>query len=511
MRTIKPYIDALLKIWQENSPAARIGILLLAALCVVSIAGVGYWSIQPNYVVLVSDTDSDKVDKVIDALDKAGIEYQLSGAGGNLLVDKRDYAKARLLARKGGVDDASAFSGGNLGGAFGSPTERRNLARIQKQHNIAATIKKMTIVEHADVHLNVPDKGPFERKTSAPSASVLLTLRPGTALTDQQASSIASFVAFAVEDLRPEAVQITDKDGRSYTVPDEQVHKIASQVEYTAEAERKLARKAETQLLHFLGYGNASVQVSMDLTFSEGSKTVTKYDPEGKVASEEDLETQTTNDVEQAAVGTAGVAANLQTRNRGSSDSVQSKRENIKTSYLVPKTEEIEANSTPIRNFMTVSVLVNSGAEGVAGEDGTVLAGLDKRVADIVKNAVGFQEESDTISVEFLPFPDSGVALDPVAAPFNWQQLTSIIEKASLGVAAGLAFLMGIMLLRRFKPPQQTEDAAAGPSMDRERLESVQQLSSLIKDHPEVFTQMVQSWSGGAARDQQTPPQRKAA
>lgn len=508
MKLIKPYIDALLKIWQENSPAARIGILLLAALCVVAVLGVGYWSIQPEYVVLVSETESDKVDKVIDALDKAGIEYELSGAGGNLLVDRRDYAKARLLARNHGVADTAGLTNGSLGGAFGSPTERRNLARIQKQQNLAATIKKITIVDHADVHLNIPDKGPFERKSSPPSASVLLTLRPGTHLSEGQASSIASFVAYAVEDLRPEAVQITDKEGRSYTVPDEQAHQISSQVEYVAEAERKLAKKAETQLLHFLGYGNASVQVSLDFTFTQGKRTITKYDPEGKVPNEEDLISETTSNAEQPPVGTAGVASNLQTRRRGSTN-VQSKTENIKTSYLVPKTEETEANSTPVRNFMTVSVLVNSLAEGVLGEDGAPVAGLDKKVESIVSSAVGFKEDSDTISVEFLPFPESGWSGQPVATPFNWKQLTALIEKASLGIASGLAFLMGLLLLRRFKPVDDQQPSESELQMDRERIESVNQLSNLIKEHPEVFTQMVRSWSGSDVQDELS--QRKAA
>ncbi len=476
----------------------------------VAIGGVGYWSIQPSYVVLVSESESEKVDKVIDALDKAGIEYQLSGAGGNLLVDKRDYAKARLLARSNGVASAADQASGSLGGAFGSPTERRNLARLQKQQNLAATIKKMTIVDHADVHLNVPNKGPFERKTSAPSASVLLTLRPGERLSDQQASSIASFVAFAVEDLRPEAVQITDKDGRSYTIPDEQVHQISSQVEYVAEAERKLAKKAETQLLHFLGYGNASVQVNLDLTFTHGSKTTTSYDPDGKVPTEEDLVSETTSNADEPAVGSAGVASNLQTRRRGAgSTNIQSKTENIKTSYLVPKTEETEANSTPIRNFMTVSVLVNSDAEGVKSEDGSLLAGLDQKVTSIVKNAVGFKDDADTISVEFLPFPSAGLSLDPVAAPFDWSRLTSIIENASLAIAAGLAFLMGVLLLRRFRPMPEQETSSRGPQLDRERLESVNQLSSLIKDNPEVFTQIVRSWSGTEGQDKSS--QRKAA
>ena len=367
----------------------------------------------------------------------------------------------------------------------------------------------MTIVDHADVHLNIPDKGPFERKRAEPSASVLLTLRPGERLTDQQASSIASFVAFAIEDLRPEAVQITDKDGRSYTVPDEQTHQINSQVEYVAEAESKLARKAETQLLHFLGYGNASVQVNLDFTFTQGSRTTTKYDPDGKVPAEEDLVSEMTTNADEPAEGAAGVASNLQSRRRASTTNVESKTENIKTSYLVPKIEETEANSTPVRNFMTVSVLVNSAAAGVTQQDGSLAVDLDQKVTAIVKNAVGFKDETDTISVEFLPFPDTGLSLDPVATPFNWSQLTSIIENASLAIAAGFAFLIGFLLLRRFRPLPERDQSVAGTQLDRERLEHVNQLSTLIRDHPEVFTQIVRSWSG--VESQATPSQRKAA
>ena len=496
---MKPFIDSLLKIWQENSPASRIGILLLAAVCVVAIGGVGYWSLQPNYVVLISDQDGDKVDKVINALDKAGIAYQLSGAGGNLMVDQRDYASARLIVRKQGISESASMTAGTLGGAFGSPTERRNLARIQKQQSIASTIKKMSVVDHADVHLNIPDKGPFERKTSKPSASVLLTLRPEAELTEYQASSIATFVAFAVEDLKPEAVQITDKDGRSYTIPDEGVHQINSQVDYINEAERKLAHKAEEQLLHFLGFGNASVQVTLDLTFTNGSTTTTKYDPEGKVASEEDIESETTTNQPVEDGGAAGIASNLQTRSRNSSN-VESKTENLRSTYLVPKTEETVSNSTPVRNFMSVSVLVNSDTAVAKQEDGTMTPGLDKRVEDIVKNAVGFRTDTDTISVEFLPFPSLDDGSEVIVPPFNWAKLTTIVEKASLAIASFLALILGFMLLRRVGPIAEDQSGESNVNMNQSRRENVSQLSSLIKDNPEAFREVVRAWAGADAQ-----------
>lgn len=468
-------------------------------LCVVAVGGVGYWSIQPNLVVLISDAESAKVDSVIDALASAGIDYQLSGAGGTLLVDSRDFAKAKLLARSKGVVSDADQSVGGLSSAFVSPSQERDNARIHKQRTLEATIAKLSVVDRADVHLNIPRRSPFERETSPPSASVLLTLLPGQRLTEHQAQSIAKFVAFAVEGLQPESVQITDKDGHSYNVQDKDAQAIASQVAYLASAEQKLARKAETQLLHFVGYGNANVEVSLDLTFTNGSTKKITYDPEGQVVSQEDVISETRESKDEAAQGMAGAASNLQTQNRGR-DRIQSKTENIKTSYLVPQTEETNLQNTPTKNYMTVSVLVNSNAPSLQGPDGALLPGIEERVTQIVKNAVGFQEESDTISLEFLPFPTSEFS-QPATPPFNWEQVNELLKNASLAIGAVLALIIGLLLLRRYQPAYAAENQDHAQSLDRGRSQEVSQLSELVRKHPEVFKQVVRSWAGGQRED----------
>ena len=507
MNNIKPYIDALLRIWHENSPAGRVGIVLMAVVGAVVIGGVGYWSVQPSYVVLVSEADSEKMNRVIDALDRENIKYTIGGAGGNLMVDQRDFAKAKMIARSNGVS-SSGQSSGVFGSAFGTPTERRNQARLQKQNQLAATIAKMNVVDQADVHLNVPDKGPFERKKSKPTASVLLTLHADAQLSEQQATSIASLVAFAVEDLQPTDVQITDKDGNIYSVPNEDVQHITNQVEFVTHAEKRLAHKAEEQLYHFLGHGNASVQVSLDYSFKSGSTTSKTYDPNGKVAQEEDIMSQSTTGKDDGP-GPAGVASNLQSR-RQRSGTIEEKTENIKTSYLVPVTEETTANTTPVRNLMTVSVIVNSRAEGLANEDGTMLPGVDQKVTSIVKNAVGFREESDVISVELLPFPEVDLEGAIPAAPFEWGNVISIVEKASIAIAAILAFLMGMMLLKKLNPIAESAQIDA-KEVDHERMENVTQLSTLVREHPEVFERIVRVWSGNDEGEQELRNESKAA
>ncbi|MEM8736636.1 MAG: hypothetical protein AAGG44_20570, partial [Planctomycetota bacterium] len=251
MKSLKPYIDAILAVWQDNTPAARVGLVLLASLCIVAVGGVGYWSVQPNYVVLVSGSESDKIEAVISALAKENIDYDHSQPG-ILKVDQRDYARARLLARSSGVATEMPGASGSMGGVFSSPTERRNLARQQRERDLEAMIKRLEMVEQAGVKLNIPERGAFERKTSKPTASVLLTLKPDLKLSELQAMSIAKLVAYAVEDLDPTAVQITDKLGNSYTTPDDETHQINNQVEYAQMQERALVNKAERQLLKFL-------------------------------------------------------------------------------------------------------------------------------------------------------------------------------------------------------------------------------------------------------------------
>ena len=140
---------------------------------------------------------------------------------------------------------------------------------------------------------------------------------------------------------------------------------------------------------------------------------------------------------------------------------------------------------------------------------------MDEQVTAIVKNAVGFRTETDTISVEFLPFPSSEPETTIVAAPFNWTQLTTIIEKASLAIAAGLAVLLVFLLIRRIDPVAQTSVESSSGQLDRERMESVNQLSNLIKENPEAFAQVIRAWAGAESTETasvtDTAPQRRAA
>jgi flagellar M-ring protein FliF len=443
-------------------------------------------------VTLFSDEDPATISLVVDELDRKGIQYELGGAGGVVRVDRRDLAKARIVAANAGVANSLPGSPSMSGSMWLDPNERKTMELRQQEKNLAASIKKYAAVHDADVHLNVPIKGPFERRVARPSASVLLELVPGQMLSEENVLAISYTVAFAVEDLQPENIRISDKAGNIYMVPDESTGNINRQIDFTTHLERKLAGNAERLLNRSFGIGNASVQVSLDMTFKQVSLETVDYDSEGRVVSQEELDTKSTTTETADAEGAAGVQSNLTTGSNGQT-AVQDKSEKSNNSYLVPQTTQSESNNTPIRNAMTVSVLINQAAPGVSQEDGTLTADIRTRVEQLVKMAVGFREDSDQIFVDFATFPQATEG-ENLAAPIDWAPIQDLVRNLSLAVAALVALAIGFLTLRHFKSstlhPQV--DLAANPSAT-----SLNQLSELARSNPEVFARIFRTWAGG--------------
>ena len=494
MNIFKSIVDSTLNFWNEATPVSRVGLIILILFCCGAIGWIGYWSSAPSYVTLVSEGDLDKISRVVDELEKKGIAYELGGAGGVLRVDQRSLARARVIADSVGVETEEAASAGSMGSMWLDPSERKNMEVRRKERMLEATIASYEIIDHANVHLNVPIKGPFERTVASPSASVLVSLRPGQKLTSENVLAIASTVSFAIENLVPDRIRITDESGNVYRVPDSESGRVDNQMEYTAQQERKLSLKAQQQLDRFFGFGNSSVQISLNYTFVESNEQSTEYDADGKVAETEDINTKSTTRDQDVALGAAGTTANLNSNsgsNVGTSD-IMEKSEELKNSFLVPKTVKSQTNNTPIRNYMTVSVLVNEQAQGVLQDDGARQPDIQSRVEQLVKTAVGFQDESDQITVDFAAFPVLE-DLPEEAEPFDWMVVTDILKNVSLAVAALVVLVLGMMTLRHFKA-RSVPAAALATESSAQRLS---QISELAKSNPEVFASVVKAWAGG--------------
>ena len=144
---------------------------------------------------------------------------------------------------------------------------------------------------------------------------------------------------------------------------------------------------------------------------------------------------------------------------------------------------------------MTVSVIVNSDADGIKDENGELIAGIEDKVEGIVKSAVGFKDEVDKISLEFLSFPTNEVEAIP-AAPIDWLQISRILQDVSLAVAAIASLLFGFMALRKFKPPASTGESPSTPLTESPGLV---QFRNLARDDPELVAKILKNWMDSKA------------
>ncbi len=249
---------------------------LIASVCVVAAtcAGMAWYAQRPDWKVLFSGLEGKDVQQVSQELAAAGISYQATSDGTGVEVPAELVDKARLEVATKGMPQT-----GRLGfELFDKPNwvgsefdERVNYQRAL-EGELEHTIGTLGAVRSARVHLVLPQPSLFLASEKVAKASVVLKLkRP--AMDPDQADSIRSLVAGAVENLSPEQVTLVDADGRVNLKS-----KSAGGVE-DAVAEQALEAKLVAMLEPLAGRDNvrATVNVSYDQGTEERTDEV--YDP----------------------------------------------------------------------------------------------------------------------------------------------------------------------------------------------------------------------------------------
>ena len=78
---------------------------------------------------------------------------------------------------------------------------------------LARSISEIELVLSARVHLAIPEKEVFVRKTAEPTASVFLQLARGRSLGRSQVEAIVHLVSSSVPNLTKENVSVVDQNG----------------------------------------------------------------------------------------------------------------------------------------------------------------------------------------------------------------------------------------------------------------------------------------------------------
>jgi flagellar M-ring protein FliF len=170
---------------------------------------------RPDWRVLFSGLDAKDTQQIAQELAAAGIPYQMTEDGSGIQVGADQVDKARMEVASKGMPQSGRmgfelFDKPNwVGSEFDEKVNYQRALEGELEH----TIGTLAVVRSARVHIVMPKDSLFGDGEKAAKASVVLQLRRPV-MPPEQAESIRSLVAGAVENLSPGDVTLVDADGR---------------------------------------------------------------------------------------------------------------------------------------------------------------------------------------------------------------------------------------------------------------------------------------------------------
>lgn len=499
--------------WQRYDARQRMTLSVVVLLGLAAVIGVGMWSSQSEFVPLANRLGPTDAAELISRLQSAGIEYQLSFSGSELLVPKQDWNRAKLAAGdlvnplQSPTDEISS-------GIFEDPVQAQYRLSRAQEAAIARSIMRVQGVANATVHVSKPESSPFVRDQKPTTASVILELKPGVQFDRQQSAGIVSMVAHAVAGLNPNDITVMDTRGRILSEQQSPLGSdIARQFEYQRHLETELASKAETMLAQLLGPGKAVVRVAAEIDFTQTTRSETTYDPDAKVKASERI--TTSNSTEAPAAVSSGSTSNVlpSMPDVSSPEPKASTEETIETEYLNTKFENTITEAPGRIQRLTISAAVDIPQTDSA--DASAAPALTKeQVEGVIKQAVGFSLTRDD-AIEVVVGPLAGMdSFDPalVAGPSVWSQYEGLVRNASLGIASLVLLVIALLTLKKMKPVVVAQPSGAGFTPETAR--RLNSLAQQVEDDPRAIASVLEAWLGeAAAPDARTnaPPLRKVA
>ena len=519
MSFLRESIDAMRALWASFGNAARAMIVVGTLILIAVIAGVGVWSSRPHYIQLADGLAPSETAEIVSRLQSKNIRYELNFSGSTVMVAKNEWNRARML-----VDDVATFSSTSAdfdSGMLGDPDMNRYKLLKHREDSLAATIRRISGISNASVHLAFAKSSPFQHERETTTASVVIEVRPGMPFTREQSSAIVELVAGSVEGLDRDGVSVMDTRGRVLSSPVGAADSsVAAHFEFRRRLETELSTKAATMLVQLLGQNRAVVRVSADLDFTQLQRTETKYDPDLKVRSKEEISNISTVEQVRKVGGVAGADANLGgSVQRTSYDDgpVKHSEETNTTSYENAKTVDTVKEAPGKIKRLTIAVMADLSSDKTEteatdgdAEEATPATPPEAEVTKanieaIVKQAVGFDasrgDEIEVLVSQFRNMPED----EPVAQGIPWDTINTILRNSSLGLASVVALIMGLLTLKKMKPitiPTEPNSSTA------DRGELLASLSDRIRNNPETMQAIIASWLN---EDNQDSDQRDAA
>jgi len=392
------------------------GLVLVIALFVGMLF---YWALKPDYTLLFGSMHAETATEVIEELEEQGIRYRLENDGRSVYVPTEKVHELRLRMASTGVVRSDVkgyelFDENTLG--MTDFMQQVNKKRAL-EGELARSINSLEQVEFSRIHLVLPERTPFQQSSVQATASVILNLKRGTQLNNEQVKGITSLIAGSVEGLELDAVVVLDQAGNRLTDGLNSQDGLASgpmQIQLRQGVESYLTERAQTMLDRALGPGNSLLRVSVEHDFDRLIRESDLIDPDSRTIISEERRTETSSDESSQQVPFDEFTPidrrgeTVVVNNRNDESAIQTRN------YEVNKTREIYEKSQGEIRRISASVLLNHKQVLEENEQGEmVLTSIPytqeevNEFREVVRVALGIQPgRGDELTVTQLEFFD---------------------------------------------------------------------------------------------------------
>jgi flagellar M-ring protein FliF len=459
----------------------QITLIMALAICLAIAVFVIMWANQAEYRFLAKQP-TEQLIKTMDFLDANQVEYRQEN--NTISVPSDQYQDIKfLLAREGLSDEPSAgneiiMQDMGFGVSQRLETERLKFSREQQ---LARTIEELQAISRAKVLLAIPRENIFAKRTRSASGTVVLTLRKGRLLSEEEVDSVVDIIASAVQGMEPNRVTVTDQNGRLLNSGSQTSVSSRSRKEFEMEKKREneYLNKIDSILIPVVGLGNYTAQVNVTMDFTSSEEMQRRYNSDlPALRSEMKIEDNTIGGL---LGGIPGALSNQppldsnipENANGGAQQKSMPGRKHLESTKNYELDEAISHTKQQAGVVRRISVsvaldyLLVPGAEGATTESPRSVEEMSN-IRRLLQGSIGFNlQRGDVLEVVTLPF--SREIIEP-APKVPFYENTTILKFFKLGMGAlviiVLIFVVVKPMLKRLINPDQTPDDYGDKSLD---------------------------------------------
>ncbi len=515
---IKKTRELFKQFWGGTSGTVK-KVILFGAIAVV--IGALVFSVLINtkdYVVIFDNLSETEANEILTVLQGMDVSVKIDG-GDSIMVPSESEAEVRMALATAGYPKSglSYYLIEENSGMLTTDYEKKQYSNMQLQERIAASIGTLEGVKQAVVTITAPSEKVFYlQETEEATASVVIHMKDGYALSNSQISGIQNLIAKSVSGLKKNNIALVDSQGNNLVGGALSDDPDFLKVSLTREIEADLKKKVYAVLEGPYDVSKIKVSVTAVVDTDEAIKEETVYTPsiDGKnsgVISEESATSETSSSSD----GTGGVPGTdsnaevttypTQTGSGGNSYQSTTADTKYKVSEIKSQTEKSGAG-------------VQSISIGVAIDKAAFDPGERESLVELVSYAAGVKPENVTVqNFDFAKAEEgTGTATGETGGVKDNMLLYLGIGGAVLLLLIGLV----VFLLRGKKKKKKALEALAEERLheaaqsgavnmddlfavhEREQAEPItavtdsrsQAIKEFAKDNPEIVAQMIKSW-----------------